>query len=133
MVYSSEQVAPHTKEVLHEPVHRQKALGVSDRLEPSHLLLALLCRLMRDLGSVVFVLHRAVDDRRHHDAVRRPITEKLVRDQALRHAALPFQQFPKETRGRTAIAPRLDEDVDHVTVLVDGPPEILTAALDIHE
>ena len=62
MVHRSEQVAPHTKEVLHEPMHRQEALGVSDRFEPSHLVLALPCRLMRDLRSVVFILHCAVCD-----------------------------------------------------------------------
>ena len=62
VVHSSEQVAPYTKQVLHEPVHRQEALRVSNRFEPSHLALALPCRLMRNLGSVVFVLHRAVYD-----------------------------------------------------------------------
>ena len=124
MVDSSEQVSAHTKEVLHEAVHRQEALRVSDRFEPSHLTLTLPRRLMRDLGSVVLILHRAVYDGRHHGAVRRPITAELVRDQTPRHAALRFQQFPEETCGRPSIAPRLDEDVDHVTVLVDGPPEI---------
>ncbi len=39
-MHSSEQVAPHTKEVLHEPVHRQESLGVPNRLEPAHLALA---------------------------------------------------------------------------------------------
>ena len=36
MVTSSEQVAPHAKEVLYEPAHRQEPLRVFDRLEPSH-------------------------------------------------------------------------------------------------
>ena len=65
--------------------------------------------------------------------MRRRVTAELVRAQTPRHAALRFQQFSKETRGRTSIAPGLDEDVYHVTVLVDGPPEILTSALNIHE
>ena len=51
----------------------------------------------------------------------------------MRHAALSFHQFPEETRGRPSITPGLDEDVYHVTVLVDGPPEIVTSALNIHE
>ncbi len=62
VVTSSEQVAPHAKEVLHEPVHRQESLGVSDRFEPSHLALTMPYQLMRDLRSVVFILHRAVYD-----------------------------------------------------------------------
>ena len=28
---------------------------------------------------------------------------------------------------------RLDEDVEHVAVLVDGPPQILTTAVDLQE
>ena len=31
------------------------------------------------------------------------------------------------------ISTRLDQDVDHVTVLVDGTPEVLTLALDVDE
>ena len=53
----------------HEPVHRQKALRVSDRLEPAHLALALPRRLMRDLGSVVLVLPGAMHHGRHDGAL----------------------------------------------------------------
>ena len=60
MVNSSEQVAPHTKQVVHEAVHRQESAGVFDRLEPSHLALVLPRRLMRDLGSVVLISHGAM-------------------------------------------------------------------------
>ncbi len=118
MVRSSEQVAPHTKEVLHKPMYRQEALRVSNGFEPSHLALALPRRLMRDLGSVVLVLPGAMHDGRHDGAVRRPVAAELVRDQAPWSAALAFQQLPEEPSGRLPIAPGLDEDVDHVTVTV---------------
>ena len=36
-------------------------------------------------------------------------------------------------RSGVAIAASLHGDVDEVVILVDGPPEILTAALNIHE
>ena len=39
----------------------------------------------------------------------------------------------EEAFGRTPVPPRLHEDVDHVAVLVDGPPEILLAPVDVHE
>jgi hypothetical protein len=32
-----------------------------------------------------------------------------------------------------AITARLDEDFDHVAVLVDGTPEVLPLALDVHD
>jgi hypothetical protein len=108
-------------------------LSVRGGFEPPHLPLALAGRLMRDLGSIVFVLLRAVHHRRHHDAVGRRVAAKLVRDQTPWHAALPFQQLPEEACGRPAIAPWLEEDVDHVAVLIDGPPQILLAPLDVHE
>ena len=73
-MHSSEQVAPNTKQVLHETVHRQEALRVSDRLEPSHLALALASRLVsllvRNFGAIVGVLARAVNHRPHDPAMR---------------------------------------------------------------
>ena len=48
-------------------------------------------------------------------------------------AHLALQQFPKETGGRPPVTPRLDEDVDHVTILVNRPPEISTATLNLHK
>src|SRR5712692_3508791 len=98
---------------------------MSRGFEPSHLSFALASRLMRDSGSIVFVPLRAVNDRRHHDGVGRRVAAKLVGDQTPWRRALPFQQLTEEAFGRTPIAPGLDEEVDHVAVLVDGPPEIL--------
>ena len=63
----------------------------------------------------------------------RGIAPQLVCDESARRAALRFQQFPKETGGRPSIAPRLNEDVDDVTVLVNRPPEIPAAPLNLHE
>jgi hypothetical protein len=39
----------------------------------------------------------------------------------------------EEACGGTPIAPGLVEDVDHVAVLVHGPPEILLAPVDVDE
>src|SRR5712692_1530574 len=126
-------MTPHAKKIPNEVVHRQESLRVSGGFEPSHLSLALAGRLMRDFGSIVLVLLRAVNNRGHHDAVGSRVAAKLVGDQTPWRTALPFQQLTEEAFGRTPIAPGLEEDVDHVAVLVDGPPEILLATLDVHE
>src|SRR5712692_6508258 len=126
-------MTPHAKEIPNEAVHRQESLRLSAGFEPPHLPLALAGRLMRDFCAIVLVLLRAVNDGWHHDAVGRRVAAKLVGDQTPWRTALPFQQLPEEAFGRTPIAPGLDEEVDHVAVLVDGPPEILLATLDIHE
>ena len=46
---------------------------------------------------------------------------------------MPLQQLAEEAFGGSPIATRLDEDIDHVTILIHGTPEILTPALDRHE
>jgi hypothetical protein len=46
---------------------------------------------------------------------------------------LPLQQLAKEPAGRSGISAFLNEDVDHVSILVDSPPEIVPLALDVHE
>jgi hypothetical protein len=38
---------------------------------------------------------------------------------------LSLQQLPEEAGSGMPITPGLQENVDHVAVLVDGPPEIL--------
>jgi len=80
---------------------------------------------MRDFGSIVFVLPRAVHNRWHHEGVGHRVAAKLVRNQEPWLAALPFQQLPEEAFGRAAIAPWLEEDIDHVAVLIHGPPEAI--------
>ena len=80
----------------------------------------------------VFAL-AAVHYRGHDRAVGRGVAAERIRDETARCAALSFQQFPEETFGLLLIAPGLHEDVDHVAVLVDRPPEILLAPLDGHE
>ena len=129
----AQQVSADPKQVLYGTVDRQEALSMAGRLEPSHLGLALPRGLMRDLRSVVLVLLRAVHDERHHRAVRCCIAAQLVRDEPARRAALIFQQFPKEPGGSPSVAAGLDEDVDHITVLVNRPPEIVTSALNLHK
>ena len=42
---------------------------------------------------------------------------------------MPLQQFAEKARGRPPIAARLDQDVEHVTVLVNGAPQIVVPSL----
>ena len=108
-------------------------MRVSGGFEPPHLPLPLARRVMGDLRSIVLVSRGAVNNRRHGRTVGCRVAAKLVRDQASRRTALPFQQLAEKPLGRTLIAPRLDKEVDHITILIDGTPEILAPALDVHE
>ena len=65
--------------------------------------------------------------------MRCSVAPQLVGDDPPGHAALTFQQLTEETFSRTPIAARLEQDVDHVAVLVNGTPGILPLPLDGHE
>ncbi len=69
----------------------------------------------------------------HDAAKRRRIASQLVGDQPPRHAALTLQQLEEEPFGGFPITVRLDENIDHVTILINGAPEILAFALDRDE
>ena len=64
---------------------------------------------------------------------RRTVAPELVSDQPPRFAALTLEQSSEEALCGASITTWLDEDVDHIAVLVDGTPEILTLALDVDE
>ena len=120
-----QEVAADTKEILDGAVHREKPLRVGRRFEPAHLTLPLPGRLVRDFGPVVRVPVRAVDHGRHHGAAGRGVAAEFVGDQSPRDTALSFQQLAEEPGGGPLIAPRLYKDVDHVSVLVHGTPQVL--------
>ena len=89
--------------------------------------------LMRDLRAVVLVLPSAVHHGPHDGTVARRVTAQLVRDETARRSALSFQHLAKEAHRGSAVAARLDQDVEEVAVLVDGPPQILSSAVDRYE
>jgi len=64
----SQQVTADAEQVLDRAVDGREALELPCGLEAAHLPFALLRRFVRDLGSVVGVRVRAVDDRGHHRA-----------------------------------------------------------------
>ncbi len=103
------------------------------RLEAAHLTLSLSARLMGDLGSVVGVLPRVVPDGGHGGPMRCAIAPQFVGHEQHRLCPLALQELTEEALCGTAITPRLDEEVDHIAVLVDGTPEILPLALDRNE
>ena len=58
---------------------------------------------------------------------------QLVGDQPPRHATLPLQQLAEEAFRSFPFTARLDTNIDHVTILINGAPEILAFASDRDE
>jgi hypothetical protein len=88
---------------------------------------------MRDLRPVIGVARDVMDDRRHDDPVRGVVAAEAIGDKATWHPGIPFQQFTKEPGSCVTIPAGLQQDVDDLAVLVDGPPEILTLTANGHE
>ena len=82
---------------------------------------------------VVEVSRLPVLDLRHHLPMRHCVTAELVGDRHPRYPALRGQQFAEEPLGGLGIPAGLDQDVEHVAVLVDGPPQVVDRAVDAGE
>ena len=121
------------EQVANGVVDRKEPLGLCHRFEAPHLPLALPGRLVGDFNPVVGVAGGVVDDGRHDNPVRGAIAPKAIGDQAVRDTTAPLEQLSKEPCGGVAIPAGLEQDVDDLAVLVDGPPEILTPAANGHE
>ncbi len=132
-MHRPQQMSTDPEEILYGAVDGREALQMGGRLEAAHLAFALSSRLMRDFSAVIGVLVRDVDHRRHHDAAGCWVAPQLVRDQPARDTSLALQQLPEESDSGSPISSRLHEDVEDVAVLIDGAPQILSAALQRHE
>ena len=88
---------------------------------------------MRDLCSVVRVACGDMLDRGHHGSVRGTVAAKLVGDQPSRLAPLPLHQLAEEPLGSAGVAPSLDQNVDHVAILIYRTPEVVALPADRHE
>jgi hypothetical protein len=65
--------------------------------------------------------------------LRSTIALQFVGDDPERRLTLVSNQSAQESLSCTLIAARLQQNVDHVTVLVDGTPKILLLAVDSNE
>ena len=123
----------HSEEIQNDTVNRKEELSLPWRLEPSHLTFPLSRRLMWNFGAIVGVLFGVMVHRGHDRSECRTVTLQLIGNQAKRNLPLTFQEFAKEALRCTTVASRLDDDVDHVAVLIDGTPQILSFIVDRYE
>ena len=138
----SQQMAPDSEQILDHAVGRGEALQMGSRFKAARLALQLPGRLMRDLGPVVRILIGAVNDGRHDRPVSRRVAAQIVGDQPAggdslakeshRGAPIPLflQQLAKESHRGAPIPSRLDQDLEHVAVLVDCSPQVLLATVE---
>jgi hypothetical protein len=126
-------MSPNVEQVAHDVVDREEPLGLCRRFETPHVALASARWLVGDFGPVIGVAGRVVDDGRHDHAARGTVAPEAIGDEAAGVTAAPLEQLAKEPRGSVVLPARLQQDVDDLAVLVDGPPEVLTLATNGHE
>jgi hypothetical protein len=122
-----------SKKILDETVDRLKALSLSRGFETPHLSFSHPSGLMRKLSTIVCVLLGIVSHVRQDRSLRSAVALQFVSDHPERFLALPPHQSTKEQLGCTLIAPRLQQNIDDVTVLIHGTPKIMLPAIDFHE
>ena len=133
MMSRPQQVSAHPKEILNDTVDVQEPLRVVGRREAAHLTLPLSRGLMRDFGTIVRVLRRVVGDQGHDVPMGDAVATQLVGHETRRVLFLTLQELPKESPRRTRVPTGLYKDVNQVTVLVHGTPEILALTVNRDE
>jgi hypothetical protein len=85
---------------------------------------------MGDFCPIVLVLTGAMDNRRKALPMCSRITPKLVGAQLPGCLCLMFQDPTKEAFSGSTISTLGDQDIDHVPILIDGPPKIEALTTD---
>ena len=80
MTFRFEPVPAHSEKVLDNSVNGEKSLGLTWRLETSHLSFSLPGRFVRNLGQIVGVLFGFMVHRRYDVSQRRTVTFQLIGD-----------------------------------------------------
>src|SRR5215471_13277708 len=111
-------------------VRRQKALGMTRRLQPLHTILTLTRGTMGMLTPVVQIATLAVFDPGQDLSFGRAVALQLIRDDDPRDISQALEQLAKELLRRVLIAPALDQNVEDVVVLVDSAPQGMAFAMN---
>jgi hypothetical protein len=126
-------VTVDVEQILDDAVEGEKSLGLNRRFESAHLPLPLVGRLMRDFSAIVRVAVDAMCDVARGGSHGSRIAPEPVSNDAKRLLSLTIQQPTDESFGSPLVPPRLNQDIDHIDVLVHGPPHIRLLAIDSNE
>jgi len=115
------------------PDSGQEGLGMARRLEPAHRPFTRACRLVRMLRPIVQSSMTAMFHTRRDLHLSCLVASELVRDQHTRNVLAPLQQFAKELLRCSLVPPALDEDIEHVPVLIEAVPQVVSFPVDLQE
>src|SRR5262245_40129343 len=125
-----EPMEPRAKVLSNWSEGSKEALGVAGGFEPAHGALALACWLVRILCAVVQPSVLAMFHVRQYLAFRCSITAELIGYQHTWHVLTALQQLPKELECGSFVAPALEEDIEHIAMLIDCTPQVMQLSID---
>jgi hypothetical protein len=105
-----------------QSIRGEEALRVTRRLEPLQAPLPLAGRLLRMLRAMI---ERAMLPRfppRENRPLRRAVALQLIRHDDTRNLWAPFEELAEASLRRMRVAPTLPQNLEHVPVLIHGPP-----------
>ena len=105
-------------------VHAEEPLGGLSRLEPLHHALSSSHRLMRILGAIVLPEPLFMRAGQPQTPERRGVGMQLVGHQQLRDEALLLEQLAHQPQRCSGIAPALNQHVEDLALVIDGPPQV---------
>lgn len=76
---------------------------------------------------------RTVLDGWHNLAFGRPIGAQLISDRALRRQTLLLQKARQQALGSLGVAARLDDLVEHITLMINRSPQPTFLTIDAHD
>jgi len=85
---------------------------------------------MGDFSPIVFILACSMDHGREDVPMCSQITPKLVDNQLPGCLSLMFQGSTKEAFSGSTISTLGNQNIDHVSILIDGPPKIEALSLE---
>src|SRR5262245_20020886 len=88
---------------------------------------------MRILTAVVEIATLPVFYAGQYLTLGRAITLELIRDDHPWHVLQALEQLSEKLLRRLFIAAALHQNVEHVIVLIDGPPQVIPLAMDRQE
>ncbi len=115
------------------PKADRKCWACPDDLNLSYHPLAPLCRLVGVLGSVVQVATLSMLHSRQYLSLRCFIAPELVGDYHSWYVLAALEQLAEELLGRGFVPAALHQDVQHVALLVDSPPQVMSLPVDLEE
>jgi hypothetical protein len=105
-----------------QSIRGEETLRVTRRLEPLHAPLPLACRLMRILRAMIERAMLPMFHPRENLPLRRAVALQCIRNDDTRNILAPFEELAEESLRRVLVAPMLHQNIEHVPVLIHGPP-----------